>query len=333
MIPTRHAGRHKGRVGYWLIGVMTLWAALVSSPAAAAVSITTCPYVITEPGEYVLGQDLSCAGNGIIIRASGVHLTLAGYTMTGPNDGSGVGIWVQGTAAAPLTDVHINGGTVERFGVGICLEYTNESHVNGMVSQDNVFGAFAGDGIRLQNSHSNHVNGNTFVRNTGFGVRMLNADNNQFNTNVVNDNIGLQRDGGFILGDGSTGNRITSCDISGNGEIGVWIFDAASGGNTIQGCTINDNDALPDTAMAGIVVLSSGNTIRGNEVNRNRVGISLSVNARENLVQSNTALDNLLRDLQDFNLPSNCVNTWKSNTFVVDNETGPAFGPGAGCIR
>jgi parallel beta-helix repeat protein len=84
--------------------------------------------------------------------------------------------------------------------------------------------------------------------------------------------------------------------------------------------------------MAGIVVVSSGNTLRGNEVNRNRVGISVSNRAVSNLIQSNTALDNRIRDLQDFNLPG-CVNTWRSNSFVIDNESGAAFGPGAGCIR
>jgi len=303
-----------------------------ATPAQAATQITSCPFVISQPGEYELGADLTCPGSAILITASDVHLTLAGFTLTGPNNGTGVGIRVQGTAAQPLTDVHINGGTVQKFGLGIFLQYVNESHVNGMFSQDNVLGALSGDGIKLEHSADNHVNGNTFTRNNGFGVRLVDADGNQFNTNVITENIGLQRDGGVILTEGSTDNRFTSCDISRNGEVGFWIFDRASGGNLIQGCVINDNDVLQATAMAGIIVLSNNNTIRGNEVNRNRVGISITTGANGNLIQSNTALDNRIRDMQDFNLPL-CVNTWKSNAFVIDNETGTEFGPDAGCIR
>jgi parallel beta-helix repeat protein len=317
------------------VGIAALGAWLASAlPAEAATQITSCPFVISQAGEYELAADLTCTdpGNAILITASDVHLTLAGHTLTGPNNGTGVGIKVQGTAASPLTDIHVNGGTVQRFGIGIFLLYVTDSHVNGMFSQDNVLGALSGDGIKLEHASDNHVNGNTFTRNQGFGIRLVDADSNQFNTNVVTANIGKQRDGGFFITEGSTDNRITSCDVSGNGEVGVWIFDRASVRNLIQGCLINDNDMLPDTAMAGIVVVSSNNTLRGNEVSRNRVGISISTGATGNLIQSNTALDNRIRDLQDFNLPQ-CVNTWKSNTFVIDNETGAAFGPDAGCIR
>lgn len=316
----------------WWIWLLVLAGLGTPSPASAAVTITSCPFVISQPGDYVLGQDITCSGNGILITSSGVHLTLAGFTLTGPNDGTSVGIRVQGTASSPLTDVHINGGTVERFSVGIYLIYAVDCHVNGMVSQDNVLGTLSGDGIRLDHSDGNHVNGNTFTRNTGFGVRLLDSNFNDFNTNSVTANIGLQRDGGFFIAAESTGNRITSCDISGNGEVGVWIFDVGSTGNTIQGCTINDNDVLQATSMAGIVVVSGNNTIRGNDVYRNRAGISITFHATGNLIQSNNSFDNRIRDMQDFNIP-NCVNTWKSNAFVVDNESGAAFGPNAGCIR
>ena len=36
------------------------------------------------------------------------------------------------------------------------------------------------------------------------------------------------------------------------------------------------------------------------------------------------------RDLFDANIGSGCVNIWRGNSFVTDNE---GDGPGAGCIR
>ncbi|MGV3724622.1 MAG: right-handed parallel beta-helix repeat-containing protein [Actinomycetota bacterium] len=301
-------------------------------PASAATQITSCPFVITQPGQYSLAQNLACSGDGITILADNVHLNLAGFTLTGPNTGAGVGVRIRGVSTNPVTGVHINGGVVEKFGIGIFLEYARKCRVNGVASQDSPFGALAGDGIKLERSHNNQINGSRFTRNSGFGVRLVDSDGNKLNGNTVTENVGPRRNGGFFITEGSTGNHILGCDISRNGEVGVWIFDQASGDNTIQGCWINDNDVLADSALAGLVVVSSENTVRGNEVSRNRSGISISNRAVSNLIQGNTALDNLTRDMQDFN-SLRCVNTWKNNSFVIDNEDGADFGPGVGCIR
>ena len=71
-----------------------------------------------------------------------------------------------------------------------------------------------------------------------------------------------------------------------------------------------------------------GNTIRGNTASGNLNGIVLLATTG-NLVQSNTALNNITTDLQDNDPgagPPNCANTWKNNTFV--NKIDPA-----GCVQ
>lgn len=315
-----------------LVGALAWSAASADRAALAATTITTAPTEITKPGKYLLKKSLTCAGDGIVIRASGVKLLLGGNTLTGPGNGTSVGIRVAGTPTAPLKNIQIKDGIVEGFGVGVVLEGATGCRIKDLVSQDNVSGALPGDGLQLINSSKNRVNDCTLTRNQAFGARLIDADDNRFRCNTVTANVGPLRQGGVLLAEGSTGNRIVGCDISGNGEVGISLSDLTSGENVIQGCTIQGNDVLPDSSQAGILVVSSGNKVRANTVNLNRVGISVSFNARSNTVHSNTALDNRLRDLQDFNLPQS-VNTWRSNTFAVDNETGGGFGPKAGVIR
>ena len=59
-----------------------------------------------------------------------------------------------------------------------------------------------------------------------------------------------------------------------------------------------------------------GNTATGNGT----VGIQVSSGATANQILGNSATGNSL-DLEDGNLPA-CVNTWRGNTFVTDNEGG-----------
>src|SRR5215469_15537036 len=56
---------------------------VIAGTVQAATSITTCPFVITSPGDYVLRADLICGGgDGITIKTSGVSLRLEGHRIT-----------------------------------------------------------------------------------------------------------------------------------------------------------------------------------------------------------------------------------------------------------
>ena len=81
-----------GSVGVAAIVVGLLWA----GPTRAATAVSSCGTVISSPGDYQLSADLSCAGDGITIAASGVHLSMAGHGLTG--DGTGTGISIVGVS-------------------------------------------------------------------------------------------------------------------------------------------------------------------------------------------------------------------------------------------
>ena len=86
--------------------------------AAPPTAITTCPFVITTPGQYYLATDLTCPGGGITIEpVSDVHLQLNGHTIQGPSFGAGVEVLFS-------TAILIQGrGTITGFGDG--LEFGN----------------------------------------------------------------------------------------------------------------------------------------------------------------------------------------------------------------
>ncbi len=85
----------------------------------------TAPATIDEPGEYVLGDDLSAEGDGLNIDATDVSIDGQGYRLEG--DGAGVGIRV-GDIAHGLTVTDL---TVRNFengiehGLGVDPTYTS----------------------------------------------------------------------------------------------------------------------------------------------------------------------------------------------------------------
>jgi parallel beta-helix repeat protein len=115
------------------------------------------------------------------------------------------------------------------------------------------------------------------------------------------------------------------------------LLTGFSTGIFLVGCTRCRvaNSRTNGNSAQGIALLlgTSASRIADNVANGNgTVGILAGEGSTGNRLKDNTATANGVFDLDDTSLPS-CVNTWRDNTFATDNETGAAFGPGAGCIR
>jgi hypothetical protein len=81
--------------------------------------ITSCGTVISQPGEYVLANDLNCSGDGISVRfnTQQIEVKLAGHRITGSNSPNKAGIRVDS-----LAPVLIQGpGVISNFTAGILL--------------------------------------------------------------------------------------------------------------------------------------------------------------------------------------------------------------------
>lgn len=353
--------------GSGLAIIIGLVAMLLVGPALGPAEAQT-----TVMSSTTFASDPACTPGLVCVDivASGIQVNGAGHVVD--CGGSGVGILIDSQTA-----VHLHSFEVRNCSVGILIRKGSRHHLNEMNVHDNNATPttmpvppplFVGDGIQLETTSSNHVNGSQSHDNDAFGVRLVESHDNTFNTMVVVNNISPPVTcGGYRLSN-SNGNIISSNDIATNGDVGVWIEDSSD--NIVRSSVVDQTNffTIPTTAIA-VTGNSDGNIIRGNSTSGNENGVSLgcpsvctlislpTVGADNNIVQSNTsltnfndgiqvggantsnvlqgntALTNLGVDLEDVN-PACDANIWKGNTFVTDRVAGvPDGGPAAGCIR
>ncbi len=310
-------GTREAITGPWpillaLLALSVLSPGLDAQPAAAATPVA-CGDNLNVPGQYMLTGDLSCSGvfSALTITASDVHLTLNGFTLSG--DGT-VTFGIDVGLCVATSGVHINGGTVTGFiGAGIFLCNATNAHVNGMTVRENE------NGILLDGSDGNHINGNIVTDNDSDGLFALFSDNNEFNTNVVTENDG--RGYTFLFSDN---NRVTSNNVSGNLTDGI-VLDV-SDGNIVRGCTISGNEGDGIDLEDALNSLIQGNIVTANL----RSGIEVEDGSTGNRIQGNTSTGNNTgmtateADMVDNNpVDADCENNWKSNTFGTElGDTG-----------
>jgi len=138
-----------------LVVVVLVVAALVApaTVASARPPALVCGQVITT--DVVLRTDLTCAGDGLVIGASGVTIRLGHHTITSV-DGTGAGIRLGEPAAGQppgcVADVRILGGSIAGFFAGVwgggCYPDVR-SQVSNMTLTGNTWGAYLNGGATL----------------------------------------------------------------------------------------------------------------------------------------------------------------------------------------
>ncbi len=99
-------------------GLVLVGMVLVGSPAAAAGPSIQCGDTITT--SIRLRANLVCAGDGLIVDASGITIDLGGFSVTGAGTGRGIGF---AETSAPHHDVDIRRGTIANFATGIAFAF------------------------------------------------------------------------------------------------------------------------------------------------------------------------------------------------------------------
>ena len=292
----------------------------ITPARAASTAVTTCGQVLGAAGDYELTRDLGpCEGDGVVIVASGVHLTLAGHTISGVNPPSvcdfrtttatQVGVRAEG----PFTDVGINGGTVTGFVSGIELVGAPTSPIGFTVTAMTVthscalgiVAEFAQNGLIATSDVTG--NGEDGIALVGASVAGICFPCIQDITVECNDASGNARFG--ILNEG---NNILMRQNIVNGYAalptgaGIGIF----GNNNTIDRNSADNNKLP--SGFGIILEQGvqGNVITGNTTNGNVTGIDVELNASLNTIKGNIAHGNNSADLNDTNAACGS-NTWK----------------------
>ncbi len=276
-----------------------LWGA----PARAGTTITQAvPGVcapagitITQPGEYTLGENVSCvlSGDGIDIEASGVTLHLNGFTITGtcldsalnPNS---AGIHVMGPSAlTPLTMVRIlgEGTTISGFQNGI----QGDNSAGSFAKSVNITSACPGAvGILISSSSSQWKLQKDTITNVGIGISLSGNDNDL----VLNSVSGTNTDTGILVGGMN---------------------------NTI----VNNTASMNGTSSRGIDVIGAGNNdLHANTTDNNFDGIVVESGSSNNNITGNESSNNTRDDMRDENTTPPCdTNKWRGNHFMTANQS------------
>ena len=267
--------------------------------------------------DFVLPNDLTCAGDGLAVQTPGVTIDLAGHTIKSTGNSPGVGIFGFG--------VSVKNGTISGFATGVQDGWSGNPDaapvtVDGVHFVGNNTGILmAGDAISMTNttfdgsgvtsiglimgqkssSSADDVAHNEFDNlTTGIAVSQwvdATIEHNRF----VKDGVGvsLEQSGSIAVTDNEigfsgTGIRVSQenddVTISGNtvhdGLVGIWVTsvpgfpNGGSTNNTISGNSLSDNGA------AGLAVVAdwagfTGMSIAGNTASGNGAAPGNATNA------------------------------------------------------
>ena len=224
----------------------------------------------------------------IIIDSSGIVLNGNGRTITGNNIGEGVTI-------AGQSGITVKNLKVRNFEVGIFIA----SGTNNILEGNSVTSSVR-YGILLDSSNGNTLKQNTANSNNRIGIALLYSDNNKLDGNTAVSNSGKFTQAAIYL-ESSSRNTLTGNTAS-NNPSAIGIVIVISEGNTLKDNIVNSNGHGGIFLGVGVDQGSAGNTLTGNTVSNNGVGISLD-HANEN------------------NLIGNTVNSNKGNGITVEFES------------
>ena len=193
------------------------------------------PYGTEISSDTVLERDVSCdRGPAFLIVADGVTLDLGGHTVSGipGRNMAGPAILLRG-----VTGSTVRNGTIERYEAGVAVEGGGGNVIEGLTIQDNIGdpdGDF-GDGIVINSSRENRVQGNVLRRNGPFSGISLGprAEANEVLDNTVADHdmghlgfpdAGRQTMGIRIEGPAANHNKIIGNTVTGSGCDGIVVL-------------------------------------------------------------------------------------------------------------
>ncbi len=187
----------------------------VAKGPAGPTQIKSCG-TLSEPGSYVVVQNLTAAGDCLVIAADFVTIDLAGFTLTG-DGATGEGITDR---SAGHVGVVVRNGAVTEFGFGVRIASGSRLTIEGVRAVNN-------------NVHGMSIGMNSIVRGnivSGNGSIGISADTGSIVTgNIASDN----GDDGIAVESGSTVSGNTSTN---NTVFGIDVVCPSNViGNTLQG--------------------------------------------------------------------------------------------------
>jgi streptogramin lyase len=286
-----------------------------------------------------------CAGDGILLKGSGITLDLNGHRVLGANRhlGDFAGIHFLGA-----TNDVVMGGEVTGFDAGVFFDFGSTNTIRAMNIHDNVGMAdptsAMGDGVFVAHSGGNKILQNV-IRHNGIydNVSLLGVDsnNNKIRNNDIEDGFDPGGDvdqiipglgSGIIInpfleyenprrGESLNHNNVIANVVSNNN--GAGISNVGNDDGLVENNTVDHNGFLADGSLStssgdGIGVrtlnrasLATHTQVLSNTV-RSNAQAGIDIESQANRIAYNTSTGNGLDDLFDAN-PDCDANVWLAN--------------------
>jgi parallel beta-helix repeat protein len=226
---------------------------------------------------FTLANDMTCAGDGMVVVSDNLTIDLGGHTLTGP--GMGAQTWPLpqldsvGVRVGGHTGVTIRNGKTQAFSTGIYFVDMESSSIESVTTLRNRFGFYIHAskkitvkdsdvefniyGLHLQNSDDCLLQGNLLARQTynspgGYGLYMYASSRNRVTDNTIDSNVNWgiwfsDAKENVIFHNNVVGNNPPVSDNTSGSN--VWYDAQTKEGNWWADYTgkDNDNDSIGDT--------------------------------------------------------------------------------------
>jgi len=239
------------RVRSSFAAVVALVLVVVVAPEATGKGgtvITSCGQTVTT--NAVLGQDLFCNGDGIVVGADRITINLNGHGVFGDGDPGDRGV----NAFGCCNNVTVENGVIRDFDVGIDADLDDHFSIKNVVASGNSIGIEAIQGVS-DSIQSSTASGNKVGIQIGFAEQ----------SSVTSSTASGNRDYG--VSEGGVGNKIKSVTAAGNGIGGLLV---GGSGTSVTSSTANGN------GFDGIDVPGDSVTLKGNTTDGNGFGFARS---------------------------------------------------------
>ncbi|TMF75423.1 MAG: hypothetical protein E6I18_11305 [Chloroflexi bacterium] len=204
--------------------------AVASSPSPTPAASPTVPYPSREgtcamrvSESFTLANDMTCAGDGMVIVADNLTVDLGGHTLTGP--GMGPQTWPLpqldsvGVRVGGHTGVTIRNGKTTAFSTGIYFIDMVSSSIESVTTLRNRFGFYihASQKITVKDSD---------VEFNIYGLHLQSSDDSVLTNNLLARQTYNSPGGYGLYLYASSRNRITDNTIDSNINWGIWFSDA-----------------------------------------------------------------------------------------------------------
>jgi parallel beta-helix repeat protein len=197
------------------------------STLEASDGMVSCGEVITE--DATLEEDLSCPGDGVIIRGSGIEFNMNGHTISSTDEADSVDLTMDydgnsGILVSDADDVTITGlGRISGFARGVAFTGSSGAQITDVSLTENGVGALVSGSTGIV------ISSNT-IDNNNFGIVSESSKEGVISFNQVTSN----EEAGIVLldTDGPT-SVIAGNGVFANGETGIFL-DVQSTDNLID---------------------------------------------------------------------------------------------------